>query len=584
MTQAAPHRPLAEPFSTGASWLARAVAVSIVLHVIAAVAWWLGARPADNDKVELVDIELAPPPPPVEALPEEVAKAPEEALAAAAAAQESASAAEPDEPGEDDTALVDAGVDAGVDAPVDAMIDAPPEKKTPDAGIDAEAPLVAEAEDGGVGDAGDPDAGAGQVAMIDPGTTGSNADGAGSAAASEGAGSAGARAASEGTGTGSGSAGPGVAGATEAGSSAGLAGMDNQPAVEGAPTSAGTAANLLAYFPPGHQITVLVRFDRLRKTEWAAPATELFKPMPDYGALFGARNVAIADRLDTLVISSPRPRDATATTLVARTPMSRTEMRDFLANPAAPIEWSATKGGMFGKRTRTPFPNDRRVLLSPWRGWFVLAQPEDLAGLTTGASKATLDMVEAKAKLPPWLASIREIEKETTDAPATPTPPPRKPSAASTSKPGASPTQRTPRSSDDARGPALVLTLKGPGKRYKIPDVGLGVTSAPSPDRLSLAMELVKQGWLVRGNIVFASEADATEFVQTVRDAQTRVTDSRILSAVLKKQHVLNAITGLSLARSGARVSYATSVSIADARELLAVAAQTLDAYFANPP
>jgi hypothetical protein len=110
------------------------------------------------------------------------------------------------------------------------------------------------------------------------------------------------------------------------------------------------------------------------------------------------------------------------------------------------------------------------------------------------------------------------------------------------------------------------------------------VTSAPSPDRLSLAMELVKQGWLVRGNIVFANEADATEFVQTVQDVQTRITDSRFLSGLLKKQHALNAITGLSLARAGARVSYATSVSIADARALLAAAAQTLDAYFTAGP
>ena len=88
----------------------------------------------------------------------------------------------------------------------------------------------------------------------------------------------------------------------------------------------------------------------------------------------------------------------------------------------------------------------------------------------------------------------------------------------------------------------------------------------------------------MRGNIVFAYEADATEFVQTVQEVQTRITDSRILSGLLKKQHALNALTGLSFARAGARVSYATSISIADARALLAAGAATLDAYFANPP
>jgi hypothetical protein len=534
MTQTATHRPLAEPFSTGASWLARAVAVSVAFHVVVAVAWWLMAKPSDQSEVELVDIELAPAPPKAEALPAEVARKAEQ-LAAAAAAESH------DETAEQDVAIVDAGVDA--------PIDAPRKKKRPDAAAED---MVADTDDADL-DGGEGDGGT-ELAM-----TGS------------------------GSGIGSGSQSvEGVAGATETSEGSGAPGMDNQPAVEGAPTSAGTAANLLAYFPAGHQITVLIRFDRLRKTEWSEPATKLFRPMPDYTALFGARDVKIADQLDMLVISSPRPRDATATTLVAHTQMSRPQMRDFLSNPDTPIDWSATKGGMFGKRSGKLFPNDRRVLLSPWRGWFVLAQPEDVAGLT-GASTGSLDAIEAKAKLPPWLASIRKIEEETVEPPK----PDAKSDKAAADK---AVDKRTAdkRAADklaaDKRGPALVLTLKGPGKRYKIPDVGLGVTSAPSPDRLSLAMELVKQGWLVRGNIVFATEADATEFEQTVKDVQTRITDSRILSGLLKKQHALNAITGLSLARAGARVSYATSISIADARALLAAAAQTLDAYFGSPP
>ncbi len=510
MTTTTPHRPLAEPFSTGASWLARALAVSAVLHVVVAVAWWLTSRPPEP-KVDLVDIELAPPPPAVEALPEEHARVAEQVAAAQAA-----SSAEPAGPDEEAIAPADAGVDAPIDAPLDA-----PKKKTRrhDAGSDAEVPLVASGDDAGVGDA------AAEVAMVAGG------DG-----------------------------GPGMPGATAEAGDAGVAGMDQQPAVEGAPTTAGTAANLLAYFPAGHVITVLVRFDRLRKTEWAEPATRLFQPMPDYRALFGGRDVALADQLDMLVISTPRPRDATATTLVGHTRMSRAQMRDFLANPGAPIEWKAARGGMLGRRSHTLVPNDRRVLLSPWRGWFVLAPPQDLPGLTAPA-KGNLDQIEVRGTLPAWLATIRTIEQETTQAPA-----PGKPAPAAD------------------RGPALVLTLKGPGTRYRFPDVGLGVTSAPSPERVSLAMELVQQGWLVRGNIVFASEADAAELVQIVQDAQTRITDSHIFSALLKKQHALNAITGLSLARSGARVSYATSVSIADARALLAVAAQMLDSYFANPP
>jgi hypothetical protein len=270
--------------------------------------------------------------------------------------------------------------------------------------------------------------------------------------------------------------------------------------------------------------------------------------MPDYHALFGARDATIGDKLDTLVISTPRPRDAAATTLVVHSSLARPQLRDVLTNTDTPITWSSTKGGMFGRRSGKLFPGDRRVLLSPWKNWIILAPPEDFAGMTS-PSRGTLDAVELapSVKPPPWITGLRTIEAE---------------------------------SGEDKRGPALVLTLTGPGKRYKIPDVGLGITSAPSPVRVSLAMELVKQGWLVRGNIVFDNEADATEFESTAKAVQERITDSRVLSGLLRRQHALNLVTGLSVLRSGVRVSYATSLSIADARALLAVTAATLDEYF----
>lgn len=489
--------------------------ISVLLHAVIVAVWYVGVHKTKEREAQLVDIELAPPPPKAEALTAEVARPPE-ASTAAAPTQPSV----PDEPGTEptDVALVDAGVP---DAP-------PPKKKKrprPDAGVydDAgvEEPQLAGA---------DLDAGA-TVAM----TTDLEA-----AAALHDAG--------DGTGS---SATPGVAAATEAGSGSGTPGMDNLPAVDGAPTTAGTAANLLAYFPAGHQITALIRFDRLRNTEWAEPAEKLFKPMPDYRALFGDRVAGVGDKLDTLIISTPRPRDAAATTLVVHSQLTRPQLRDFLTNRDTPIAWSATKGGLLGKRSGKLFQGDKRVLLSPWKNWVVLAQPEDL-GSVIAPAPGSLDAIEAKAKLPAWLDGIRTIETESGD--------------------------------EKQRGPALVLTLVGPGKRYNIPDVGLGITSAPSPTRLSLAMELTKQGWLVRGNIVFANEADATEFTTTVEQVKERVTDSRLLSGLLKKQHAYNAVAGLSVARGGVRVSYATSLSIADARAVMAVMAQTLEDYFAPSP
>jgi hypothetical protein len=433
----------------------------------------------------------------------------------------------PDEPSSDEGYATDAGVDAPIDAaPGDA---APRKRRRPDAGIDA-------GSDAAVEDMIADDA---AIEAPDDADITSDAELLASASGS-GAGS--------GDGLGIGSAGSGVAAATEQGSGSGVAGMDSQPAVDGAPTSAGTAANLLAYFPTGHVVTALVRFDRLRKTEWAEPAERLFSPMPDYQALFGAREAGVADKLETLVISTPRPRDATATTLVVHSKLTRAELRDFLTNPQAPIQWSAAKGGMLGKRSGQLFQGDRRVLLSPWRDWIVLAQPDDVTGLT-GAARNSLDSVEAKGKLPPWLQTIRTIEKE---------------------------------SGDDTRGPALVLTLAGPGGRIEIPDIGVGVTALPSPQRITLAMELVKQGWLIHGNIVFEREADAQELETSLLAVQKQLTDSKLLASLLRKQHVLNLVSGLSLSRTGARVSYSTSLSIADARALLAAAAVQLDAYFAG--
>ena len=543
MTQTATHRPLGESFSTGAPWLSRAVSVSVVLHIALALIGWRLVRHTDDKQVSTVDIELAPAPPKVEALPAEVAKPPE----SAPATQEHAAGTQPDEgPADEDLLAVR---DAGVDAPVDAAIDAGVKKRPrADAGVDAP------------DDAGEADAtqlnvvsemdryGDGGIALLgaDAGSEVGDDAGAQVAATESGTGSG------SGVGTGSGE-GSGVAAATVVGSGSGVAGADNQPAVDGAPTTAGTAANLLAYFPAGHQVTALIRFDRLRNTEWAEPAERLFKPMPDYQVLFGSRAATVADKFDTLVISSPRPQDATATTLVVHSALTRPKLRDYLANPATPITWTTSKGGMLGKRSGKLFPGDKRVLLSPWRDWIVLAHPDDLPGLTIFV-RGPIDKIEAKAKLPPWLQTIRTIEQESGD--------------------------------DKTKGPALVLTLAGPGTRYDIPDIGLGITSLPSPQRISLAMELVPQGWLIRGNIVFGSDAEAKEFEQSVKDVQQRIVDSRILSGLLKRQHALNVVTGLSVSRTDARVSYATSMSIADARAIMAAAAATLDNYFGSqrPP
>ena len=101
---------------------------------------------------------------------------------------------------------------------------------------------------------------------------------------------------------------------------------------------------MLTYFPDGHVVTALIRFDRLRGTEWSAQTERLLRPMPDYQLLFGTHDAGITTKLETLVISTPRPRDAAATTLVARTSLARPALRDFLA-ATTPVTWSASEVG-----------------------------------------------------------------------------------------------------------------------------------------------------------------------------------------------------------------------------------------------
>jgi hypothetical protein len=546
------------------------VIVSVLVHVVALGLGWVAFDPSKRSHTELVDIELAPPPPMVEALPEEVARKLDEQLAASRDELDRAAAAA-------DQARTAAGegfaIDAGVDAPADAAIDAAPidaRPRKPDAAIDAPEPMVA-GIDAGTDDAssddatelaaitdatGPSDAGAAIVAELDggasteAGATASTGDAGATGDATEVA-MLGSGAGSAGSGSGMGSdvrsvdPGPAIA----AGSGSGSAGMTNEPAVDGAPTTAGTAANLLTYFPPGHVVTALIRFDRLRGTEWAPLTERLLRPMPDYRVLFGPTDAKIADKLDTLVISSPSPRDPRETTLVAHTALGRADLRAFLG-ATTPVTWSTARGGLLGKRTGKTFPGDTRVFLSPFRNWFLLAKPGDLTGMTA-AAPGDLDRIEAKGKLPAWLSSIRTIEGE----------------------------------SGDPRGPALVVTLGLGGTRVDLEgnDFGLGIQTLPTPDRVSLAMEIVKQGWLVRGNMRFASQKDAAEFVTAAETARQRIEDSRALQMVMGKP-LARVIKNLSFARTGGRVSYATSISIADARAILAATAQQLDQYYGTTP
>lgn len=522
---------------SGASWLPRALAISALLH---ALAWGIGAVASSGEwrrrHVETVDIELAPVAPKAETLPQEKAPLPEPEAVAAATAKRG-KPEEPEQKADGVAYAIDAGPDAAPDAMeeamADAMPDAPPKKKKkkpkPDAGPDAGAD--AGLDDGGPADAATdattdaPDApdGAPMVATAPPdggplGDGGPLSDGALAAAADD-------------------------AGPTSDG---GVPSFNPEDGLGDTPTSAGTASNLLAYFPKGHLVTAMIRFDRLRGTRWAEPAEKLLAPMPDYRSLFGDASAKLVDKFDTLVISSPKPRDPTATTLAGRSSMSRAELRRFFDQQGTPITWTTVRGGALGVRSGPRMlVGDPRQIYSPTPGWFFLAPPSDLQGLTTPA-RGDVDQAVAKGKLPEWLTRVQTIEDE----------------------------------SGKPWGPALIVTVTATRARWKFPDMGLGVTSVPAPERATVAMELVKQGWVLRGNVKLATEAEAEELTTSVETVLQRVKDSTLLKAMLRRGNALNVVLGLSVKRTGNRVAFATSISIKDAEIFLQLAAATLDEYF----
>ena len=488
-----------------------AVLGSLLVHAVLGIAGRLSTQDDrhGNGSTSLVDVELAPAPPKAQPLPDEIA-----AANVPTAPPGEHDTPEPPPPPEEET-----GGDRPDAAPVDAR-----SRRRKDA-----AELLAAVDAAPADDATDIAVATGDAATIAAANVPVLAG----------------DAAPAGTGSGSG-AGTGTGGAIVAG----------VPAIAGEPgpggtVSAGTASNLLAYFPAGHVVTALVRLDRVRGTIWQEPIVKLFKPMPDHKVLIGDRPLDMAELFDTLVISSPEPRDATATTLVARTRLPRPRLRDVLDEPDTPVTWSAARGGMLGTRrpgARVP-KGDRRQFLSPYLGWIVLAQPGDLGGLTAPAptaGKADLDKVVASTALPAWLAKVKTIEAET----------------------------------GHPDGPTAIVTVAGVGTRYELPDVGVGVTSVPAPERMTVALQIVKHGFIVQGNLKFAREADAIEMVEAVTKARQRALDSTLHQGVLRRGRVLNAVKGLTLDRRGTRVSYATSLSIKDAQGLLEVAARTLARYF----
>jgi len=530
------------PAPTDHRRLARAAIVaSVAVHVLGLVGLQCSSPPPRPERrpAFAIDLDTAPPPPKAQALPPEQER-PATATPAPAPPVEDQLAM----PAPPPLAAAGLGLDAGVDAPELVEFDAGRKKiARVDAGVDA-GELLALAADAGGPDEGGADGGA------EGGADGGAEGGAAVAAAGEaadggvesggGAGDGGAVAMGGGT-----PSDGGVAAGVDGGVIA-TGGADPSGSSKAHP-SAGTAADLRTFFPSGHVVSVLIRLDRLRDTEWAPQVDAIFAPMPDYRSLVGGADVKLTDSFETLAISSPQPRDATATTLVVRAKVAPPALRDLLDATDAPVVWSAVVGGALGRRARSPrvFAGDRRVFLQ-WRaGWTTLAHPSDLGGLLA-ARTGELDVDASAAVLPPWLGAVGSIEDQ----------------------------------SGNPTGPALMVTVGG--RFPAVVPLPVGGASLPGPDRLTITLEIAANGFLVNGSVRFSDEAAAISAAATIAQLRTELLGDTLTRIGLGRAGVLNALKGLSIVRTGRRLSFATSISTGDGRVLLMLVANLVTNYFAS--
>jgi hypothetical protein len=513
------------------------VSASLLLHVLAGVVMRVAAPGPlieDRDEPILVDFDMeeAPPPPEAEMPAEEEALPPPPAPPEPAAEAVVEPEPEPEiiaKPEDEPQVEIDAGPpppDAGVD---DAA--RPADSGADDAGADTDAALLAaQADNAGAATA---VAAAADAGVHDAGLlarAGGDADA--SAASAEPV----AAAAIDG--------GPG---GPVASTDPGAAGEDPGRMGTGMGIPSTSDINLLAYLPPGDVVSVLVRFDRLRGWPWAAQAEAILAPMPDYRTLIGKRDVKVSDLFDFIIISTPQPRDVTATTLVGRARLAGPEVRAFINHAEAPVHWYTARGGAVGRRLPSPlaFPGDARMFLLPRPSWVVLAQPRYL-GVLPQPAEGAIDMAMAsEADMPEWLARVPAIE-EATGGP-------------------------------NQRGPLLMVTVQGLlPPRWRAPFLG----EVETPRRMTLAVEVARGGFYVRGAMLFDSADQAERFIAAFGKAQAEVTTTPLGKALLGRFHVYHALSGLSFKRNGTKVAYATSISVADARGLLDSAAAQVRRFF----
>jgi hypothetical protein len=152
---------------------------------------------------------------------------------------------------------------------------------------------------------------------------------------------------------------------------------DNAPA----PTS-----NLNAYGPRGSRLTALLRLDRLRGSDYAAPIDALLMRLPDRRDLLEGTGIDLFEAFDALLIATPHPLDPSVTFLAARHHLDEAALRAALGRGARATDrvltWRNEAGRPVGERharrgapADAPAARDDRIIVLAAPGLAVVTPP-----------------------------------------------------------------------------------------------------------------------------------------------------------------------------------------------------------------
>ncbi len=112
--------------------------------------------------------------------------------------------------------------------------------------------------------------------------------------------------------------------------------------------------DLGAYGPEGSRVTVLMRLDRLRGTDYQAPVDELLQHLPDRRDLLAGTGLDLFNDFDVLLAATPNPRDPSVTFLAVRHHLGEAALRAALVRGARETDrvlaWRREGGRLIGER------------------------------------------------------------------------------------------------------------------------------------------------------------------------------------------------------------------------------------------